>query len=295
MKLSALLTVFFSLFCLTSVVGCTRSASPEVERPPGSVPAAIPSATATPASSRPHIVVVLDPGHGGRELGAVDGGVVERDSNRDVAHRVRDLIEQRGVGVVITREAISRAQIDADQTVDAAATFVDLQARVVAANATHARVFVSIHSNAWIDSESRGIEVYFNAQRPFSMENRRLAEGLLSAIEANTRSSGVVVSRRGVFEDTEFSDAAGRQTPFFVLGPEREVSREELLERGIAPRDVGLADGEASLRTQATEMPGALLELLYVSNASDAALLQDAPVRESIARGIAEGILVYLR
>lgn len=261
-----------------------------------SIPATPSPSPTTPAAdpARARVVVALDPGHGGRELGAVVEGIVERDSNRDIGHRVRDLLRERGVDVIITREAISRGGIDAAQPDDATATFLDLQARVAAVNAAQANVLVSIHSNFWLSADSRGLEAYFNAQRPFAEQNRRLAELLLVNIEASLRSTGVAVAQRGLFEDTEFADASGRRTPFFILGPERDVTRNELTERGIAPSAVGLRTGEESLRTAATQMPGALLELLYVSNPSDAALLQDVAAREAIAQGIADGIVQFL-
>lgn len=84
-------------------------------------------------------------------------------------------------------------------------------------------------------------------------------------------------------------DAAGRTTPFFVLGPERELTREEMDERGGDWEALGYGR-LASIQTHATQMPGVLIELLYLSNEADAALLRDDSVRHYLAQGIAEGI-----
>ena len=95
-------------------------------------------------------------------------------------------------------------------------------------------------------------------------------------------------------DDAQLVDAAGRGTPMFVIGPEREVPRGELLDCGVDPAVVGMHPDAPVWRTSATQMPGALLELLYVSNPDDAALLRDEPTRYAIARGIADGIARFL-
>ena len=98
---------------------------------------------------------------------------------------------------------------------------------------------------------------------------------------------------RGIIDDTAV-DAAGRATPLFVLGPERDVSRAELLDRGDDPQALGFGPGQQSMRTSATEMPGALVELLYVSDDADAALLKDEAARAAMARGIAAALIEFL-
>jgi len=54
----------------------------------------------------PFAVVVLDPGHGGQDSGAMCGGVLEKDLTLDVAHRVDRLLEAEGIATVMTRWAI---------------------------------------------------------------------------------------------------------------------------------------------------------------------------------------------
>jgi N-acetylmuramoyl-L-alanine amidase len=90
-------------------------------------------------------LVVLDPGHGGSDPGAVGCGLQEDDGVLDVSLRLRTLLEAAGVRVAMTRE------ID---------TSVGLSARASFANAMNADVFVSNHSNANSGTPASGTETF---------------------------------------------------------------------------------------------------------------------------------------
>lgn len=242
--------------------------------------------------SRPR--VVLDPGHGADELGATFNGLIERDSNLDMAKRVGQLLTQAGIDVVYTRTDNGRAFRDRRALSDYSATFADLDARIAIANDADADLFVSIHSNAFWDPQTRGIEVIYNPDRPFSERNRQLAESIRSALVAALEAHRVDVPPNTTLSEAGMADAAGHITPFFVLGPERELTREEMDERGGDWEALGYGR-RASIQTHATQMPGVLLELLYLSNEADAALLKDDSVRHYLAEGIAEGIKQALK
>ena len=107
--------------------------------------------------------VVVDPGHGGDEIGAVGAnGLVEKDLNLAVAQEVREQLEALGETVVLTRTADYRETI---------------AARVALAEAVDAQVLVSIHHNGAPSGESAepGTEVFYQHD---SAPSRRLA-GLL--------------------------------------------------------------------------------------------------------------------
>ncbi len=238
--------------------------------------------------------VVLDPGHGADELGATFNGLIERDSNLDMARRVGDMLTRAGIDVVYTRTDDGRAFHDRRSLSDYSATFADLDARIAIANDADADLFVSIHSNAFPDPEARGIEVIYNPDRPFSERNRVLAESIRSNIVAALEAHRVEVPSNTTLSEAGMADAAGHVTPFFVLGPERELTREEMDERGGDWEALGYGR-HASIQTHATRMPGVLLELLYISNEADADLLRDDSARHYMAQGIAEGIKQALR
>lgn len=104
-----------------------------------------------PARAMPK-VIVLDPGHGGRDFGKVAGASSnEKTYTLDVARRAEKLLEAAGYKVVLTRETD---------------TFIDLAPRAVIANTNRADLFVSIHFNALAnDSRTSGVEVYTFAPR----------------------------------------------------------------------------------------------------------------------------------
>jgi N-acetylmuramoyl-L-alanine amidase len=95
--------------------------------------------------------VVIDPGHGGEETGAVGpAGLVEADLNLSVARRVQRDLEQRGIDTVLTRTGNYR---------------ITLASRAAIATALDADAFVSIHHNAAPDHEQDvpGTEVYYQS------------------------------------------------------------------------------------------------------------------------------------
>ena len=91
--------------------------------------------------------VVIDPGHGGSDPGAGNEnmGILEKDLNLDVSIRVQELLEEKGVSVVMTRY---------DDRV------VSLEERLKIANRTLPALFVSIHFNSATNLEAKGIETY---------------------------------------------------------------------------------------------------------------------------------------
>ncbi len=91
-------------------------------------------------------LVVIDAGHGGHDPGAIGpGGVREKDINLHVAARVANLLEQSGVGVVMTRWQ--------DR-------FIELEDRAALANRRNADLFVSIHADSAPNHSAQGFTVY---------------------------------------------------------------------------------------------------------------------------------------
>jgi N-acetylmuramoyl-L-alanine amidase len=235
----------------------------------------------------------LDPGHAADEVGAAANGVVEKHSNLEMAVRVEALLAQHGVRVLLTRRTDERAFTGAP-IAGYSATRRDLQARIDLANESGADVFVSLHSNGSGSTADRGIETYYNSQRPFAGLNYQLASLLQSTVVSEMRAAGYAVTDRGVKDDSCLKAFQGRCFPLFVLGPGRTTSREEVIARGGTPEGVGMAPGQPSTTSRPTAMPGALLELLFISNPSDAALLSNSEARDTMARGVTRGIIDFL-
>lgn len=139
------------------------------------------------ATSEAKTVVVLDPGHGGKDNGARWYGVSEKTLNLDVAKRVEILLKKRGIPVVMTRRTD---------------TYVSLGYRAQIANRHAGAVFVSIHFNAHSNRSIKGIETFY-----ISSKGRKLAQSmqkrLAGRINTNDRGSkkhhyAVLTKTRGV-------------------------------------------------------------------------------------------------
>jgi N-acetylmuramoyl-L-alanine amidase len=154
---------------------------------PATIVAAPAPAVATtpviPTVPRGQTVVVIDPGHGGRDPGAVGiGGIQEKVINTTISNRVRQRLQEAGLTVLMTREG--------DQ-------WVDLDARAQFANRARANVFVSIHANAisMARPEVNGLETYYLAS------GERLARSIHTSVLRNT----------------DMRDRGVRQARFYVL------------------------------------------------------------------------------
>ena len=244
-------------------------------------------------------LVVLDAGHGGNETGASAFGVVERESNLEFALRVESLLQEAGFDVLLTRRTRDRTRDISDEYPDAPDFVVnrpDLQARVDLANEAGADLFVSIHSNGANDPRASGVEVYWNGQRPHAAANERLALALQESILGSLRSmAGYRAWDRGIREDScwETSRWTGECSALFLLGPSTEITRERVVALALNPEALGFAPGQDVLRSRATQMPAALLELLFITNEWEAGVLKNEIARQAIAAGIVQGIERY--
>ncbi len=234
--------------------------------------------------------MVIDPGHGGDEVGAARNGVVEKASNLDMALRVEALLLAQGVDVVLTRRTDSRA---APQVAGYTAARSDLQARLDLANEARGDVFVSIHSNGSEDTSQRGVEAWYDSNRAYSVEGKALAGLLVSHVVSELRAQGYPALNRGLFDGKCFRERGGRCFTLFVIGGPRATSREEVIRRGGDPEAVGF-DGAGTIYSRPAGMPAALVELLIITNPEDAAMLRSESGRNAMARGVARAILQFL-
>nr|WP_155706886.1 N-acetylmuramoyl-L-alanine amidase [Gloeocapsopsis dulcis] len=162
--------------------------------PPGSqpVPVPVPQATTPPQPATPPAnpnppkqrpVVVIDPGHGGKDPGAIGiGGLQEKQVILPISKQIAAILEKEGIKVVMTR--------DLDY-------FVDLAPRVAIAERANADVFVSIHANSMGLSrpDVNGLETYY-----FS-SGQRLAQ----------------VIHRNILQRVTIRDRGVRRARFYVL------------------------------------------------------------------------------
>jgi len=134
-----------------------------------------PSPEAQPVTTEPQgpfVIIVLDPGHGGRDPGAVVGDILEKDVNLEIVKKVRGLIEaQPRLKPVLTRAT--------DVTIDK----LD---RTQLADDIGAVLYLSIHVNAFDDPEVNGAETWVDDTRPPGDESWKLANFVQDALVVAT-------------------------------------------------------------------------------------------------------------
>jgi N-acetylmuramoyl-L-alanine amidase len=104
------------------------------------------SKASRPTAPKPFAVVVLDPGHGGQDSGAMCGGVMEKDLTLDVARRIDRLLDAEGIATLMTRLGD---------------TYVSLADRAAFGNRVRDSIFVSIHFNEDNKPVASGVETYY--------------------------------------------------------------------------------------------------------------------------------------
>jgi N-acetylmuramoyl-L-alanine amidase len=208
-----------------------------------------------PAGLSP-VDVALDPGHSRADVGASGGGLREYEVSLDLAQRARERLEAAGLSVRLTRQDVLPLTA-LTQPAATAQTAAEQQARIAAGGP--ARVYVSLHLNGGPVS-LRGTETYYNPARApeASTADWALAYAIQRHVVASLAAVGYPTLDRGVRNDLLAGKPYGH---FFSLrGPE----------------------------------PSALLEALFLSNPTEAALLRADDTRDAIAEGVTQGVLEYL-
>ena len=213
--------------------------------------------------------IVLDPGHGGVDGGAVTShGLIEKDLTLDISHRLRRLLEAASFEVLMTRRK--------DET-------VSLSERVTFANTKRADLFVSIHVNWFDTSTPRGAETYYlgptddpHVLRLAALENRQ-ARYSLGEFRRLLESVYLDVKRQ---ESYRLAAAVQHELARFLHKHDHSV-----VDRGVKMAPF--------LVLATTQMPAVLAEVSYLSNHEEARLLATQTYRQQIAQAIYNGIRAY--
>ena len=239
-------------------------------------PAAVASAPSSlvPRPSSLHAIkrIVIDPGHGGKDPGAVGPrGTEEKTVNLRLAQELADsLRETYGYEVLLTRM---------DDT------FIPLEERAKLANRHNADLFISLHCNASRSSTRKGFEVYFLSEKasdPHADAVARLENAVLSLEGKEVPSPNRVKEvLRSLVKTANINEAS-------ALG--------SLLDRHLAERlsEPSLGVKQAAFYVlRGAEMPAILVETGFISNPQEERLLQDDNFRQKLIEGVASGIVAY--
>jgi len=235
------------------------------------VSADTPAKASTPRLGNYRPVVVIDAGHGGKDVGAISAleGRYEKDATLAIARAVRDALEATGrYKVVMTR--------DSD-------IFLPLGRRVAIARQAKAQLFISIHADSAQGSEARGATVYTlsevasdkEAARLAAKENRSDLIGGVTFASAATDVSDILIDllqRETMNVSAEFANTLQREM------------RDGIYFRSNYHRFAGFAV------LKAPDVPSVLLETGYLSSIEDSRMLFSSSGQKKIARGVAEAV-----
>ena len=225
------------------------------------------------AAQQGSLVVVLDPGHGGRY--PHDGahgrkGLVEKNVALAVSNKTKELLEAAGATVVLTREG------DVD---------VPLSERVRIANEAGADVFVSIHCNAMEKHEdrkvTRGVETYFLSPDPTDAEAKMLAQlenGGPEAVPLPKANDAVM----GILNDLALGQARNDSAALAQIVQQHMVRGTRAPSRGVRQAPFLVLSG--------TRMPSALVEIGFISHPREGRMLGGDKYQRKVASALAEGV-----
>ncbi len=218
--------------------------------------------------------VVIDPGHGGRDPGAIgrSSGVREKDITLDIALRLGRILRSQGIEVILTR---------------ASDTTVSLAYRVDKAHGTGADIYISIHANANRVRSLDGFEVYYIAENAGDNQRARLsAKEVKPDFDADCFAGSSYDLKTVLWEMVYTANRA------------ESIELAQAICRSIDRNlDVSVfrIKGARYYVLKGVRMPGVLVEVGYLSNPKEERLLRNSSYRQQLAEGIARGLNDYAR
>jgi N-acetylmuramoyl-L-alanine amidase len=206
--------------------------------------------------------IVLDPGHGGKDPGAIAGRLKEKTLVLDICKRLERLLKNE-YKIYMTR----RRDV-----------FVPLEARTAFANQKGADLFVSVHVNLARSSKAQGIETFY-----LSLASDKEAREL--AAYENAMAAHAISDLEGMLEKI-LKNTKLKESRWFAEGIQRDLATETgRKNRGVKRAPFVVLIG--------ANMPSVLTEVSFISNKMEARLLSTEAYREKIARALAKGIRRY--
>ncbi len=217
--------------------------------------------------------IVLDPGHGGKDPGAIANGMKEKDIVLDIAKRLGPILKKDlGCEVILTRS---------DDT------FIPLEERTAIANTQGADLFISLHINAHPSPKVRGVETYY-------LNLSTNAEAMRVAARENATSTHQMSDLQDILSDIlqnskiNESSRLAQQVHQSILSHAQPHSHqyESIKNLGVKQAPFYVLIG--------AQMPAILLEVAFISNKKDAENLRNPKFIDMITREISTGIKSYV-
>jgi len=220
------------------------------------------------------VIVALDPGHGGEDSGAIGpGGTREKDVVLQIAHRLRDRINQQpNMRAYLTR--------DTD-------FFVPLNVRVQKARRVQADLFISLHADAFFTDRPQGASVFALSEKGASssaarwIANKENSADLVGGVNVKARDEVVQKALLDMSTTAQIKDSLKLGSA--MLG---EISHVGRLHKGRVE--------QASFAVlKAPDIPSVLVETAFISNPDEEARLRSEDYQVQLADALMRGIMRY--
>lgn len=241
-----------------------------------SVPAKPPTAIASAPNGKTDrlVIVALDPGHGGEDPGAIGpGGTREKDVVLQIAHRLRDRINQQpNMRAYLTR--------DAD-------FFVPLQVRVQKARRVQADLFISIHADAFFTARPQGASVFALSDKGASssaarwIADKENSADLVGGINVKAKDAQVQKALLDMSTTAQIKDSLKLGTAMLgEIGSVGKLHKPKVEQAGFAV-------------LKAPDIPSVLVETAFISNPDEEAKLRSDDYQVQLADALMRGISRY--
>ncbi len=210
--------------------------------------------------------IMIDPGHGGKDPGAMWGRLKEKNINLKLAKILGAMLARQGFRVLYTR------------TKD---VFIPLEERTAMANSKKADLFISLHVNAHPNRRVHGIEVYY-----LNLASSR--DAVRVAARENAVSSKKISDLQVILTDLMLNSKIKESSTLasdVLKGILKRVRRYKMQDNGVKEAPFYVLMG--------AKMPAILIEIGYITNPRDRKKLTSTRYLTSLARGIVNGILAY--
>jgi N-acetylmuramoyl-L-alanine amidase len=215
--------------------------------------------------------IIIDPGHGGKDPGAIAFNIMEKDIVLDIAKYLKEIIHSRhpDIKVLLTRSTDK---------------FIELEARTAFANQNKGDLFISIHVNASLKTDLSGVETYFlnltTDNEALNLAAKENQTSLKSISDLQTILNDLMVNSK-IKESRDLAEVVHAS---LVGVTEQSIHKMNNLGVKQAPFTVLIG----------AQMPSILVETGFLSNKIENSHLRKAEYMRTLATGICDGIKGYM-
>ncbi len=229
------------------------------------------AATAITAARK--YIVVIDAGHGGKDPGCIGkGGTREKDIVLSVAKKLKNKLDSNGFKTYLTR---------GDDT------YLKLARRAEIAERRKADLFISLHANANPSRKMKGFSIYTLSEKASDEEAKKLAE-------AENAADKIGVEGFTQFEENiRIALSSLQQHAVAEMSEEYATACAKYFKRADIEQQPGPDVRHAPFAVLRSTVPGALLELGHLSNASEEKLLKSSKHQDKLVAAIVKSVKSY--